>query len=269
MDPEPEDEATDEDVEAAADGHEQLPEFEELLDESEDDALEAICTKCGESHDNGACWDDQDDGHDAEQPELLGRYTVRDYGSPMLPLAGATFRHFEDADRVHIRERDSRFELARGGREEWPDYKVSQGSSQIALGAPAIDLIGVDEGDEVEVHTLGEDAVLVPPGEVVAIPEDEYRVGDPIDEDSPGAQEAEADGGVATETEGDALPSGVSPQDIRDAVDAVRDQQTSGKPYLGDVADELNVREARARLFCHEVGVYSDIIDASGYRGGA
>jgi|GEM_PF-1917113 len=95
---------------------------------------------------------------------------------------------------------------------------------------------------------------------------DEHRVGDPIDEDSAGAQEAEADGGVTTESDGD-LPPGVTAQDVRNAVEAVEGRQREGLSYLGDVADELNVREARARLFCHTVGVYNQVTDASGYRG--
>lgn len=95
---------------------------------------------------------------------------------------------------------------------------------------------------------------------------DEHRVGDPIDEDSAGAQEAEADGGVTAESSDD-LPPGVTAQDIRDAVEAVEGRQREGLSYLGDVADELNVREPRARLFCHTVGVYDKVTDASGYRG--
>ncbi|GGK74267.1 ParB N-terminal domain-containing protein [Haloarcula sebkhae] len=97
--------------------------------------------------------------------------------------------------------------------------------------------------------------------------QDEHHVGDPINEDGAGAQETEADGGVTADSESD-LPPGLTAQDVRDAVDAAAGQQASSHVYLDDVADELNVRPPRARLFTVEVGVYHRITDASGPKGG-
>ena len=56
------------------------------------------------------------------------------------------------------------------------------------------------------------------------------------------------------------LPAGVTESDVHAAVD--------DHEYLDAVADELEIREARARSVVHGIGRYSEIREASSYRGG-
>ena len=56
------------------------------------------------------------------------------------------------------------------------------------------------------------------------------------------------------------LPAGVTESDVHAAVDE--------HTYLDDVADELDLPEARARSVTHSLDVYSEIREASRFRGG-
>lgn len=127
---------------------------------------------------------------DRSQEEFLGRYEVRDYGSPMLPLTGDARTHFleQDADRVSVLERDGEVYVVPGEKSDWPDYAVS--TQNISLGRPAVELLDAEEGDTIE-------AVATPDGVRLDVL-DHDRAGDAEVEEGGEALQASTDGGVAS-----------------------------------------------------------------------
>jgi len=210
---------TDEDVEVAVEEHNELPEFEELLEESGDDA--------GGGDQEASSGESIDKSLPPTAEELVT--VLRDHGE----LPSAELKDITERSSPAILSNLSDLEaMGRVESRKDPDDGRRQLYSL------------VNNGDS----------------------EDEHRVGDPIDEDSAGATETEADGGVTTDSGSD-LPLGLTAEDVRDAVDAVEGQQAGYHAYLDDVADELNVRRTRARVFTVEVGVYDRVTDASGPKG--
>ncbi|MDS0258535.1 hypothetical protein NDI56_03805 [Haloarcula sp. S1CR25-12] len=208
------------------------------------------------------CWDHyRQHGEWPGESRTLGTYDVRDYSTLTLVIGSEVTDYLaaDGADRLHIRERQGRYELVGGDSDEWPDYAISRTTQ---LGKPAVDLLGLAAGDEVQARTDGGVVVLDPIGDAA---DDSHRVGDPIDEDD--VQE-EADGDPDESDGDDELPVGLTADDVREAVETADGTQKTGHSYLGDVAKALNVRPARARVFCHAVGVYDEVTDASGPKGG-
>ena len=153
MEPDPDEAATDADVEAAVDEHDELPEFEELTDDSDDEADDVQAEPEADTSDRVS--EGTDDAG-------LGTYDVKEYGSLQLPFSGDVYNHFTNAgvERVHVREANGRYELAPGGSDEWPDYAVSRNS--LMIGAPGVRVLGLQAGDEVEARADGAVVVLTP-----------------------------------------------------------------------------------------------------------
>ena len=96
----------------------------------------------------------------------------------------------------------------------------------------------VDEERENETDVTGDDS-------------EDHRIGDELVEELDDAdQEASADGGVKGKTESDLdLPGDATSEDVQDLVDAL-----GPKPYLGEIADELNIERDKARTVVVLVG---------------
>lgn len=155
----PDDDRTDE-----ADDDEELPEFEDLVDEDADD------DSSEETSDSEAA---------AEPTDECGVFPARTYG---ISLTGAVPDHF-DTERVTVRETDTGAELVPGTDAEGPDYAVSP--EKIQLGNPGRRAIGAERDEEIRAIPDGETVRL----EVV----DEDSEDDPDDGDDEAADDVEPD----------------------------------------------------------------------------
>jgi len=232
------------------DSDEVLPEFEELPGKgANDDVDEGDELSTTDGSDNP----DEKPDHTAED---LGTFDVRDYGSLQLPISGSALHHIQstDADRIHVREHDGRFEVVPGVADDWPDYKV--GVDQVMLGAPAVDVLGLNAGDEVQARADGDVVVLEP---LVDDQDDE-----PVDDDDQGEDLTIwcgicGDGSFATDEAfethheeadhgGDPIALDHEPSEdelVGDGPDAVHDGREDADEF--QVGDDLdNVDEAEA-----------------------
>lgn len=131
---------------------------EPIADTDDDDVDET--PPSGDESDQDAV--DEDPGH----APRTSTFTTRSYA---LVLTGWVAEFFEDTERVTVRERDGRYELAPGESEEWPDYAASE---QIQVGNPGKDVLGIEADDDIRVREAGDVLVVEPPGQDPAVDDD-------------------------------------------------------------------------------------------------
>ena len=148
---------------------------------------------------SGATASDDQDATSASDSAVLCEAEVKSYG---LVLAGDVPGFFA-SDRVTVRERNGRYELAPGPSDDWPDYAVSE--DKIQFGNPGVQVLDADVGTTVRATADGDLVILesdvddVDAGDQEAdasdAPQVEQEPADGADE-SPSWNDFSADGGT-------------------------------------------------------------------------
>jgi hypothetical protein len=121
----------------------------------------------------------------------LGPGVVEDGGGSLqLRLRMRVRRYLGDPGRVHVRDGERAPEIWPNGHDDYPDYALSEYATNTQLGAKAVNLCGLDEGDEI--RAWGDRARDL----VELHPLDEHPAGDGDETADTNTQEATADGGA-------------------------------------------------------------------------
>lgn len=124
--------------------------------------------------------------------------------------------------------------------------------------------LGADHGGEtVPLDHEPEERELV--DEVEESDEDAHRIGDEIDVDD---QEAEDDATDEDDEPDVDLPEDLTVDDVHRAVDEADIERNGDQPYLGALADVLELPSDRTRTVLVKMGRYEDVIDAERRRTG-